>query len=329
MARKRCAAWIWRAASLLAVAAMAGALALACGQPDGGAGPGAAGGQGATPTASGGAASPSPDARIEHPTGPGEAVIRIEQVGGLVPTEARATRVPLFTLSGDGCAVVDGPQVAIYPPPALPNLLETCLTEAGVQEILHAAWDAGLLARSAEYRASNVADAPTTVFTVNAAGRRTVVRAEALGLDVAADPAASEEERQARAKLATFQAKVLDLRAWLPAGTIRAEEHPYAVERLQLVVQPVDPASDATPVEGTAPQERAWPLPAPLGGFGQPFPIAQGARCGVVEGEALAPVLAELRPANRLTRWTSGGATYAVLARPLLPGETACAADGA
>ncbi len=53
--------------------------------------------------------------------------------------------MPSFTLYGDGRAIVQGPITMEYPGPALPNLRQVRLTEAGVQAVLAAAQSAGLL----------------------------------------------------------------------------------------------------------------------------------------------------------------------------------------
>ena len=73
----------------------------------------------------------------------------------------------------------------------------------------------------------------------------------------------------------------------------------------------------------------AWPLTTPLATFGAP-PIQggglNGTRCGVVEGTDAATLRPLLEKANQLTPWTSGGKTYSLRVRPLLPDESGCLA---
>lgn len=318
-------------------------LVVACGSEEdvtGGTGSGSAGDDsGPTPTVPASPAPPTeapseatPDAspttgEIAHPTGEDEVILRIAYEGGFVMPEMLVTRLPIFSLSGDGCYVVEGPRIEIYPQPALPNLLETCLTEEGVQTILQAAQEAGLLDGDAQYPLDLVADAPTTVFTVTANGETSRVEAYALGIDT--DPAANdfltEEEAEARAKLAEFVDKITDLRSWLPAVAFATEEQFFEIERLQVVAQPAEIATGGATPEGIEIQQREWPLETPIAELGEEHFLEQ-ARCFVLEGEELQMLLPALEDANELTQWTSGDEQYQLFLRPLLADEEGCPA---
>src|SRR5262245_28012101 len=95
-------------------------LASACGRLNDD-GPGAGGSGGSGPGA------------IAHPTGAGDLVLRVEYQGGFVPYEFTLSSVPFWSLFGDGALILTGPQIEIYPPPALPPLVRAQLTEDGVQ----------------------------------------------------------------------------------------------------------------------------------------------------------------------------------------------------
>ena len=56
--------------------------------------------------------------------------------GGFVAPSYSLKPVPAFSLYGDGRLIIEGPQIEIYPGPALPNLLVTRISEDGVQAIL-------------------------------------------------------------------------------------------------------------------------------------------------------------------------------------------------
>ncbi len=58
-------------------------------------------------------------------------VLRIEQSGGFVAVQYNLTRMPMLTLYGDGLIVTPGPQIEIYPGPALPALAQQRLTPRG------------------------------------------------------------------------------------------------------------------------------------------------------------------------------------------------------
>ena len=271
---------------------------------------------------------PAGDDPIAHPTGHDEVVLRVEVGGGLLPATAFLTAIPSFSLYGDGRVVVQGPVPAIFPGPALPNLRLTRLSEEGVQAILRAARDAGLLDRDARYVNMRVADAPTTTLTVSAGDRTTVVEAYALGIAEEGAPAA---EREARRELARFVEALNDLPAWLPADAILEADVPFPVERLQVIVQPVDPTrpAPAGPDADLVPDPVTWPLATPLADFGDPvtWPGLVAARCAVVEGTDAERLVAALEEANALTPWESEGTVYDLYPRPLLPDERGCAAD--
>lgn len=257
---------------------------------------------------------------IGHPTDADELVLRIEQTGGFVPLDALVTRMPGVSLYGDGRFIVTGPQIEIFPPPALPNLLVTELSEEGIQAILQEAQHVGLLDGDATYEDVPVADATTTVFTVNAGGQTSTVSVYALGMGDEIE-GISDEERQIRRKLQEFSARMMDLPRWLPESAIVEPETDYQIERLQLVSQPShlvpvpDPNYDPGHVE--------WPLSMSLAELGEPY-FLEESRCFVVEGDDAQTLLDALANANTLTRWESDGETYVLHVRPLLPDEEGC-----
>jgi hypothetical protein len=282
------------------IAALA-VLASGCGRPDDG-GPGA-GGSGAT------------GAGIAHPTGADELVLRVEYQGGFVPYEFTLSTMPAWSLFGDGTLITQGPQIEIYPPPALPGLARTPITEDGVQAILEAARDAGLMEGDATYGDQCIADAATTVFTTNAKGSTSVVSAYALDVEPAGS-CGSKEETKARAALAEFQAELGDLKSWLPQGSV-GEETPFDPTEMRVYVLPYQGDPEL-------PQEAMdWPLETPLSTFGEPLANDPETRCGVITGDELDQVHAASQSANQLTPWLSDGTKFRLILRPLLPDEHA------
>jgi hypothetical protein len=255
---------------------------------------------------------------IEHPTGADQLILRMAYEGGFVPYEYTLGSTPFWSLFGDGTLIVPGPQIEIYPGPALPNLTATPVSEEGIQAILEAARDAGLMDGDANYGDQCIADAATTVFTTDADGQTSVVSAYALDVGEPAGTCGSDEDADARAKLAAFQAKLTDLRSWLPDGSL-GTERPYDPTELRVYVLPYqgDTELPQDPIE--------WPLEPPLGLFGEPIENAPSeTRCGVVTGEDLTTLLPAAKEANALTPWTSGGTEYQLIFRPLLPDERGC-----
>ena len=187
--------------------------------------------------------------------------------------------------------------------------------------ILEAARDAGLLDGDKEYNLDMIADAATTVFTITADGKTHTVKvyaAEMFEEEYIGDMV-SEEELEARQKIAEFQAKMLDYTGWLPEEAIAGADRPFEFEQLQVVVLPrADyPAMDDSIDTG----EKAWPLETPLAEVGEPYTFMNDARCVVVEGDELDTLVEALRDANEQTTWTSGDEEFGLLLRPLLPGE--------
>jgi hypothetical protein len=279
--------------------------------------PGSGGGASGGPS---GVASPPPG--IAHLTGPNDLVLRVEQVGGFVPPSVTLVRLPAVSLFGDGRLITEGAQTEIYPQPALPPLLVQQLSETGVQRILELARDAGLLGKDASYVQGGVADAPTTVFTVNADGGHHVVQATALGLDRGpGSGGVSQGELAALRALERFQGQLAVPGAVLPAGSV-GDSHPYDPEALRLFVTRGTPSSDP----GLDEPAVAWPLSTPLAEFGTVVPDAGlgPVRCGTVDGADLDGLMPSVRRATQISPWTSDGDTFGIAFRPLLPDESGC-----
>lgn len=254
---------------------------------------------------------PGADPGIQHPTGARDLVVRVEVGGGFLPVEASLVQIPGFSLFGNGQVVVTGPQIEIYPGPALPNLQGRLIDERGIQAILEAARDAGLEGPDRQYDDPTIADAGTTTFTVVADGDRHVTTAYALS--------ESDDPNSDRAKLYEFSRKLGDLESWLPEGSF-GKEQPFEFDALRVFVTSEFPEGG----EELPQSEKEWPLSAPLSSFGEPVEGQEDLRCGVVAG----PDLAELRPlaedANQLTPWRSGEDVYHLMFRPLLRDESGC-----
>ena len=112
-------------ATVLSLGLLAGACANSSGD---GSGDGATGSTGSTGgTGSTGSTSPPVADQV---------VLRIEQSGGFVAVQYNLTRMPMLSLYGDGRYVTPGPQIEIYPGPALPALAQQRLTPEAIH-LLH------------------------------------------------------------------------------------------------------------------------------------------------------------------------------------------------
>ena len=248
---------------------------------------------------------------VPHPTGGAEVVLRVEVVGGLPLPAPMPEELPQLTLYGDGHIVaVDGAADRL-----VPALVERRLTEAEMQELLHAAEAACLLEREAFLGIPDAYDVPGVVFLTNTGA--TSHRTTAVGLGWSElDSAVPAEQGDQRQALLDVHAKALEL--------VRSGAEPASVERLGVFVADAQgPPSDETwPVVG-------WPLEEPLAMFGEPAGSdAAGARCAVVAGEEARTLLATVAelPSDRQPSWKDAGGWYQVYLRPMLPDEIRCAA---
>jgi hypothetical protein len=278
-------------------------------------------------------ANPSPEpsesvatGEITYPTGPDDLVVRLRYVGGFAPPSAHLMDLPVVSVYGDGTVIVPGPQIMIYPGPTLPNLQRATITPVGMQILLAAARDAGLLGPDAHYDLGGIMDATSAEFTVNAEGRVHTVSAYALmeggGREPELPPDTDPAVADARAKLSLFQGQLGSLEALL--DTEIGPWTPFEPESAQLLVTAGAPDDG----QGLVQQPIAWPLNADLATFGDALPtLMEGQRCGVVEATDLETLWPLFGQANALTPWTDDDASFGIAVRPLLPAETGCPTD--
>jgi hypothetical protein len=242
------------------------------------------------------------------------AVIRVAYLGGFVPADLLVTRLPLISVYGDGRVVTEGPQIAIYPGPALPNVLVQKISAADIDKLVALGVDAGV-GTAADLGSPPVADAPSTRFAVlTGSGLKTT---EVMALGEASGNGLTDAQVQARKKLKAYLDALTDLPKTLGKGAV-SEAQPFEPAALAAVSRPW--TADSSGV-GQQP-EVAWPGPALPG-----KPVREGFEmgCVTVSGDALASTLAAAKKANTATPWTSGGKRWSVTFRPLLPDEASCA----
>jgi hypothetical protein len=249
-------------------------------------------------------------------------VVRVEYTGGLVPYETIFTSLPPFTLVGDGRVILQGHPSEAFPGPALPNLQVRRLTEEGIQSVISRVTETGLFAESQSFTAASqiVADAQSTVFTLRADSRETIV--DVYGLGTLTDPAQLPEsvppsEVAAYRTLAELEADLLGIESWMPAEDWADPDwQPYEPTAFRLLVTDT---TDEPPLP-EEPEPMPWPGPTPPEELGELSPV-QGVRCGLVMGNEAADWYAALTEATQLTRWAYEDRVFRVTPRPLLPDE--------
>jgi hypothetical protein len=279
--------------SWTAAAAVTLFLLSACAQTDAAGGPG----DPASPSPSGGVVA-SGD----------QLVLRVAHVGGLAGNKGQLGKVPDVSVYADGRVITQGPQIAIYPGPTLPNLQVQMASPATVDALVAKGEDLG--GTLGDLGKPGVSDGQTTRITIN--GK--TIEAYALTEGQPSDPALTAAQRAARAKLAAFADQLTSL----PTAKGMPAAQPYQATAVAAFATPYVKSTEA-PI---APPVTAWPGPALPG---EPVQAGGSQGCVSAAGEQAAAVLKAAAGANQLTPWKSGTANWSVVFRPLLPDETTCA----
>jgi hypothetical protein len=244
---------------------------------------------------------------------PDDLVLRVELVHGFM-RENFVAQAPMVSVYGDGRVITEGPQIAIDPRPALPNLVVRHISPAGVNALVNRALDRDV-GHGRDYGQPNIYDAPSTRFTLLTDAGVLVTDVYALGVTDSHD-GLTDAQRSARQMLQNLIDELTDLPRTL--GPEAGEEKPYEATALAAVSREwTEPATDRQPQP-----ERAWPGPALPG---EPMGRLPEVRCLTVGGAVAPTVLAAAATATDGTPWASGGKRWRVEFRPLLPDETSCA----
>jgi hypothetical protein len=259
---------------------------------------------------------------IAHPAGD-ELVLRISYRGGLAGNAMLLTESPPFTLTGDGRVIVPGPQVELFPGPALPAVDVRRLNEAGIQAVLNEVARTGVFGASIEYVGARgfVMDANDTIFTLHADGREVEVLVYGLDtLDPAGqNPGVSAAEIAAHGSLSRLRDRLMNLEGWLPASAwAEPSWRPFEPAALRLMVRNAD--ADPPDGNGIGNQVLEWPDDSNPVTFGDPGPFDEQ-RCGVVSGQRAQDWYEALSVANELTRFVKDDHRYQVTVRLMLPDE--------
>lgn len=237
---------------------------------------------------------------------PDRVLLTVTSEGGFIPPEFNLERMPRYVLMGDGTLYYQGPVIMIFPGPLLPNVRVTSVSEARLGEILDLVDDLGLPEIDEvvdNTGAEMVADADTTFVTYyDSAGGAHRLGVYALGF--------VDGPSSVTRLLVTELIEELDL---------AVEEGPdddYEPQRLQVAAGPAiefDPGMSV---------ERPWPLEI---GFEEMPDWGIGWRCTEITGSTVASLMSTFADANQASHWVDGNGVYSIKARPLLPGEDACA----
>jgi hypothetical protein len=246
---------------------------------------------------------------------PGDrAVLQVKQVGGYTSPEMLATRLPVISVYADGRVISQGPQILIYPGPALPNVLVKRISAEEVDSLIDKARSAGV-GSGKDFGSPNIADDVTYRFTVTSALGTEVTEVYSLYSDegLSAEQSAARKPLRDLLDLLSEQAASGDVQQYVPQEVL-AVAGPWS--------GPDGEDGKAVPPAGeSVSKEITWPGPALPGEALQP---EFGLSCVVVTGGAVGQLLTAAAEANMETPWIAGGQRWRVALRPLLPGESGC-----
>lgn len=262
-----------------------------------------------TPTA---APSQSVDG-IAHPTGADEIILRFEDAGGFTPPEWQAARLPYFTLYGDGTVVFI--QTTAEVPISEDGLFRgqplrtATLSEEQIQGLItYALTDGGIAIAKADYQNPMVADAPTSIFTINADGDSKTVSVVALGMENPPGPDT--------AVLNSLVRLGERLRDFDQGGTFASAQYVAPAFRAVILEQ--------QGIEGVQVRDWPWPdlAPSDFALPADPMTLPQGSRTLTPqEASAVGVEGYENGISSGVYIRDDAGKVYSLVIRPLLPDE--------
>ena len=239
--------------------------------------------------------------------------LRMEEVGGFAPLHSSLLRVPAFTLYRDGRAIFQediGDTASGAIPPLRQATLDPGLAMALVERALD---EGGLRDARTDYAVDGVADAITTVFTVDADGAGKSVSVYGLGFS---------DEGPDRDALGRFLRLAKSLTApdrWLPRDAEVTDYEPLLYRGVFIEDDPEGPGllpwpwEDLTPAD-LIPNEDAAAISQADLTAGQAARVAEVPNGGAFDIAIAAP---------------DGGAAWRLGLRPLLPDESPLEPAGA
>jgi hypothetical protein len=264
------------------------------------------------PQSAGPSASPIPSSNPS--ASPANLLLKVTSEGGFINPAATLAALPAVTVYDDGKIFTPAPVDAIFPGPLLPTLNIRDVGPDGAKSILAAIRTAGLDKPAAD-GPGIPGDAGTDVFTVVVDGTTTTSRFAGGGPGGPGVGGGTANPEQAAIDLLN---RLLDpAETW---GAPSAPEAPYTPAGYRIFVGPATPQPDASAGSAAV----AWPLATPLDAFGTPAVPDRGIaglRQGVALGADAATLAPILKRATTETTFTSGGKSYTLYVRPLLPDE--------
>ena len=248
------------------------------------------------------------------------AVLTYTESGGFTTRELAFQDPPIVLITDDGRVITGAVTTMMFPGPLVPPHSVRSIEPAGVEAILAAADEAGLLGELDPDELAGdelIADASTATLEITAPdGTTRRHEAYALGLGAGMGGPASESTPARRALRGFLDALVADPEGLAGAGNL-GEEKPWVPAAYQLVATPADEVDGGPSAD---PDLAPTTVPWPEGTGGE---LAAATSCVEVERAAIGSLLDD---ADQLTRFEQGGTSWSLIVRPAYPGRS-CPSD--
>ena len=246
---------------------------------------------------------PAGSTGIAHPTGPSDVILELSYEGGFVPAGTAFINLPALLVSGVGLVYTPAVIPAVFPGPLVPPMLTRTITEPGIQQLLNLVKRAGLLAPPPDYTGGEgVADASSTVLTINADGGNFVHSAYALGADTPESPA--------RKNLLDTVTTIGDIGGAVGEDNLGANQ-PFVPTSYRFQARPVAQSELPTDIPPTIVE---WPALTTL-------PLADAATCATLDAVAVGSLFTD---ATQNTYFKDGDVLYQISVAGVLPGDPPC-----
>lgn len=242
-------------------------------------------------------------AETTTPDDPDAVVLTVTSEGGFVPVEFNLDRMPRHVLTADRSLYNQGPTTEEFPGPILPNVQVTTVDEDTYREVMDLVDGLGLAdieERVDDTGSDRIADASTEFITYYDDDGAHRYGFYALGM-----AGGGSTDRL----LASEIVEILD------QATLTGDSRTYQPERLQVAAGPPMEVDEANRTI------EEWPLAI---SFTEMEEWGMGWRCTGFTGPEVSELVEVFFSANQATVWEEGDDRFAIRARPLLPGETAC-----
>lgn len=241
---------------------------------------------------------------IGSPDDPDAAVLQVRSEGGFAPVEFVLGRGPTYTLLADGRLLYQGPSIAIYPGPLVPQYQISQISEDQMDSVLDLVDEIGLPGMDDERddeHGQTVADATTEVVIYWDANGEHRYSVYALGIVPGPKNPATK----------AFS----DLLIMLDSLTASSHAGAFQPDRVQVIAGPSSPDQSGADI-------RDWPLDNT--DFADWKKLPNGWQCKVHDADILDSFAGALQD----TQWTNpdpaGNGNLILLVRPLHPGEPDC-----